>query len=55
MRLRCEHMLLIIGILITLTAVVITPRVRMRGGVNAAQLGWMSERWLAEHRASRPS
>ena len=48
-------MLLIIGILITLTAGVIIPRVRVPGGVNVAKLGWMSQEWLAEHRASHPS
>lgn len=48
-------MLLIIGVLITLTAVVIIPRVRVPGGVNAAKIGWMSEQWLAEYRASHLS
>jgi hypothetical protein len=33
-------------------AVVIIPRMRVPGGVNAAPFGWMSEQWLAEHRAS---
>ena len=50
-------MLLIIGVLITLTAAVILilPSARLAESVNPAKLGWMSERWLAEHRASRPS
>lgn len=48
-------MLLVIGALITLTAAVTISRVRVTGGVNAAEIGWMSEQWLAEHRASRPS
>ena len=45
-------MLLIIGVVIALFAVAAIPRMRVPGGVNAAQLGWMSEQWLAEHRAS---
>jgi hypothetical protein len=45
-------MLFIIGAVVALTAVVIVPRMLVPGGVNAANLGWMSERWLAEHRAS---
>jgi hypothetical protein len=43
-------MLFIVGLVMVSVAVVIIPR--MRGGVNAAPLGWMSEQWLAEHRAS---
>lgn len=45
-------MLLIIGIgiVIALIAVVIIARMRVPGGVNSANLGWMSEQWLAEHR-----
>jgi hypothetical protein len=45
-------MLFIVGIIIVLTAVVIIPRMRVPGGVKSADLGWMSEQWLAEHRAS---
>ena len=45
-------MLFIVGVIIALVAVVILPRMRVPGGVNAADLGWMSEQWLAEHRAS---
>ena len=33
-------------------AVAAIPRMRVPGGVNAGHLGWMSEQWLAEHRAS---
>jgi hypothetical protein len=44
-------MLLIIGVVIALFAVAAIPRMRMPGGVTA-HLGWMSEPWLAEHRAS---
>ena len=47
-----DHMLFIVGIVIALIAVVIIPRMRVPDGVNSANLGWMSEQWLAEHRAS---
>jgi hypothetical protein len=47
-------MLLIIGVLITATATVSVLCIRASGGVNADHLGWMSEQWLAEHRASQP-
>jgi hypothetical protein len=47
-----DHMLFIVGIVIALIAVVVIPRLRVPGGVNAATLGWMSQQWLAEHRAS---
>jgi hypothetical protein len=45
-------MLLIISAVATLVAVVMVPRIRMPGGVEDAHLGWMSERWLTEHRAA---
>jgi branched-subunit amino acid transport protein len=45
-------MLFLLYVLITLTAVVIIPRMRVAGSVNATKLGQMSQRWLAEHRAS---
>ena len=48
-------MLLIIGLFVTLAAAVTIVRVRVPGGLNAARLGWMSEQWLAEQRASHPS
>jgi hypothetical protein len=44
-------MLFIVGIILLLAAVLI-PRIRVTGGVNAGNLGWMSEQWLAEYRAS---
>jgi hypothetical protein len=47
-----NHMLFIVGLVMVLIAVVIIPRMRAPGGVNSANLGWMSEQWLAEHRAS---
>lgn len=46
-------MLLILGGLVTLAAVMILPRLRLAGGGDAQNLGWMSEQWLAEYRASR--
>ena len=45
-------MLFIVGVVSVLIAVVIAPRMRLPGGVNSANLGSMSEQWLAEHRAS---
>jgi hypothetical protein len=48
-------MLPLLGVLVTLAAVLIVPRVRAAGNAHAVDLGWMSEQWLAEHRASRPS
>ena len=47
-----NHMLFIVGVGIVLIAVGIVPRMWVPGGVNSARLGWMSEQWLAEHRAS---
>jgi hypothetical protein len=47
-----NQMLFIVGIVVVLIAVVIIPMMRVPGGVNSANLGWMSEQWLAEHRAS---
>ena len=45
-------MLFTVGVVIVLAAVLIIPTMRVPGGVNGAHLGWMSEQWLAEHRAS---
>jgi hypothetical protein len=50
-----NHMLLIIGVLVTAIAAALIYRARVPGGVNASQLGWVSERWLAEYRASHPT
>jgi hypothetical protein len=47
-----NHMLFIVGIIIVLTTVVIIPRMQVPASVNSANLGWMSEQWLAQHRAS---
>ncbi len=48
-------MLFIAGLVIVLVLVVIIPRMRAPASVNAAPLGWMSDQWLAEHRASHSS
>ena len=47
-----ENMLLIIVALIASGAIVIGSRVRIQGRANGAQLGWMSQQWLADYRAS---
>jgi hypothetical protein len=44
-------MLFIIGVALVWIAFAVIRRMRA-GAVNAANLGWMSEQWLAEHRAS---
>ena len=44
-------MLFIVGLVIVSVAVMIVSRMLGRGGKNAP-LGWMSEQWLAEYRAS---
>jgi hypothetical protein len=46
-------MLIILSLVILLTAAVIIVSIVPSGGVTPASLGRMSERWLAEHRASR--
>ena len=43
----------IIVFLIAVTALVAGSRLRVPGGVNPANLGWMSAQWLAEYRASQ--
>ena len=48
-------MLWIIAGVIALLVGVPIRRVVMRGAAHADHLGWMSEQWLAEHRASSPS
>jgi len=45
-------MLLIVGAVIVLSAVVIIPRMQVSDVMTASTPGWMSEKWLAEHRAS---
>jgi len=44
-------MLILLGIFVTL-AIFLFPRVLALRDRNPAQLGWMSERWLMEYRAS---
>jgi hypothetical protein len=44
--------MLFVGVVIVLVAVAMMPKIRVPARVNAAPLGSMSERWLAEHRAS---
>ena len=47
-------MLIIIVGIVLLLAVVFIATMRVPGRVKSPNLGWMSERWLAEHRASHP-
>jgi hypothetical protein len=47
-----DHMLLLIGALVSLSAMVILSRVRR--AFDVAKLGWMSPQWLASYRASHP-
>lgn len=47
-------MLLLIGVLLSLTAAAILFTVRIRAGSDMADLGRMSDQWLAEYRASHP-
>ena len=49
------HMLLVIIVLLALTAIVIGSRLRVPGGAKRGSLGWMSEQWLADYRASHLS
>ena len=49
---RENHLLLTFGTVLVLIAGVVIRKVRMRGSVNGSTLGWMSEQWLAEHRAT---
>jgi hypothetical protein len=46
-------MLIMIGALVVVTMLV--SILSVLHGRDAAQLGWMSERWLAEHRATHAS
>jgi hypothetical protein len=45
-------MLFTLTIVILSIAGLIISRMRLPRSGNSANLGWMSERWLAEHRAS---
>ena len=52
---RRAHMVFITGVVITLTVAVIVAAVRTRRYGYVAPIGWMSEQWLAEYRATHPS
>ena len=43
---------MLFGIVIVFVATAMIARMRVHGGVNGADLGWMSQAWLAAHRAS---
>lgn len=45
-------MLFTVVAFLVLVAVVVIRGMRVSGAKKTAQLGWMSEQWLAEHRAS---
>ena len=45
-------MLLIEGLIVGIAALLIR-RIWLARQIDAAALGWMSERWLAEHRGAR--
>jgi hypothetical protein len=47
-------MLLFIGVLISLSVAAILYTIRVRAGSDVAELGRMSDQWLAEYRASHP-
>jgi hypothetical protein len=47
-------MLIFLGVLATLTTALVIHKVRASGRADAANLGAVSEQWLAEHRASHP-
>jgi hypothetical protein len=44
---------MIIGLAVALAALGAAVRMTGRARTEAAHLGWMSERWVAEHRAVR--
>ena len=45
-------MLFVVGAVIVLIAFVLVPRIQLGNGASAHSLGWMSDRWLNEYRAS---
>ena len=47
-----KTMLLTFGVLLSLAACAVIARMRIPGRLDAADLGWMSQQWLAEYRAS---
>lgn len=48
----CEGMILIISILVTLTGMFVITKLLSRMSAKSAQMGVMSEQWLAEQRQS---
>lgn len=42
----------VLGALLLLLGIIVIPVLRRRSGAGVTNLGWMSTRWLAEHRAS---
>jgi hypothetical protein len=46
-------MLFVVGAIIVLVALVLVPRLQVGNGTNADALGWMSQQWLDEYRASQ--
>jgi hypothetical protein len=50
-----QSMLIILGLLLTAIILVSMLRMRLNGNGKGAQLGHMSEQWLAEQRSVRPS
>jgi hypothetical protein len=51
---RAHMLLIIVGVLITATAVLRVVRVPVPGFGHPPYLGSMSEQWLAEYRAEHP-
>ena len=47
-------MLVLIGVLVSLSVAAILYTLRVRSGSDLADLGRMSDQWLAEYRASHP-
>jgi hypothetical protein len=47
-------MLMVLGALLAVAVVVMLGR-RVPWNIDSAELGYVSERWLAEYRASHPS
>jgi hypothetical protein len=45
---------MLLAIKTLISQIVVVTLARVRAGKNAAALGWMSEQWLAEYRASHP-
>ena len=45
-------MLFVVGVIIMLIALVLLPRMQVGYGTDAHSLGWMSQQWLNEYRAS---